>query len=125
MKSRFLTLVCLLIAGIAFSQRSATLSQNSDLKSIHDGLITTSFTLSSDLGEDETASLESWVKGNASLFTVKHSGREITVITNTTYNDRNVYTKLFGILGVESVLVKENGSEHSMNTEEFFAHFGL
>jgi hypothetical protein len=125
MMNRFFTLILLFAAFTCSAQHTATVSAQSDFSTIQNGKIESTFTLDHELSANELANFNEWVNDNASLMTITKNGLEIKAIMSPDYNDRKVYMKLFGMMGVDKFNVNSNGSLTLMEMNQFFEHFNL
>lgn len=123
--NRIITFFLVLSCSVAFGQHTAAVSATSDFHTIQNNVVKSTFTLNSDPTEFELSGFHEWAQGNASLIQVTLEGRTLVTSFSTDYNERNVYTKLFRILGIESLEIMQNGEKVILGKDQFFDHFNL
>jgi hypothetical protein len=125
MMSRFFTFVFLFLGIACGAQHTLTVSDNSNFHPGTDGKVISVFTLDEQLSQTEQSNLNEWIGNNSSFFKITQDGLAITTEFPTNYNDRNVYLKMFYIIGVADLKVKVTNEMRTMMPEEFFQHFDL
>lgn len=123
--NRIFTLALLIASFTLTAQHRATVSPNSDFKMIQNGFVVSTFVLDTELSESELENFNRWTQNNVALGEFKLVGKTLTTTLHIEGNDRNVYSKMFIMMGVDILEVEANGQRKVLDRDGFFEHFNL
>lgn len=123
--NRIFTLILLLSSFCAISQHKVTVTPTSDFKTIHNGIVESTFVFNTDLTTQEIEQFTKWANNNVDVGTFTLVGNTLVTALEVEANDRNVYGKIFYLLGVDILEVMVNGQKKMLDKDEFFDHINL
>ena len=122
---RLTTLFLVFSSFFAVAQNKATVTANSDFKTIHNGFVESTFVFNQNLAPQQIASFTEWTNDNKPVGNFSLAGETLTTSIHVESNQRGVYEKMFYLLGVDVLEVVVNGQKKAMDKDDFFAHFNL
>ncbi len=125
MMNRIATLIFVLFSFFASAQNRASVTANSDFKTIHNGIVESTFVFDQDLTPQQIESFATWTNQNKPVGNFSLVGKTLTTSLTVEGNHRNIYEKMFYLLGVDVLDVVVNGQKKPMDKDAFFAHFNL
>lgn len=125
MMNRIATLIFVFSSFFAIAQNRASVTANSDFKTINNGVIESTFVFDQDLTEQQLESFSTWTTQNKAIGTFSLVSKTLTTSFTVDGNNRHVYEKMFYLLGLDVFDVVVNGQKKPMDKDAFFAHFNL
>lgn len=122
---RFFTLALLISTMTLSAQHRMSVTQDSDFKLIQNGIVKSTFVLDTELSATEMADFTRWTQNNAALGEFNLVGKTLTTSLKFEANERNVYDKMFIMMGVDILEIDVNGLRKVLDKDGFFVHFNL
>ena len=125
-KMKYILLLASVCLCLSFNaQNTVTLGKSTDFKTIKDNKVIIEMTLENQMESTELNNLNQWVADNNQAISMVQDGQKITFSVSAELNDKNVYLKLWGRMGVSFVNVLENGQKVKLTTDQALSKFGL
>lgn len=122
---RFFTLALLISTITLTAQHRMSITPDSDFKLIQNGIVKSTFVLDTELSASELADFTRWTQNNVALGEFNLVGKTLTTSLKFEANDRNVYDKMFIMMGVDILEIDVNGQRKVLDKDGFFVHFNL